>query len=280
MIIIAGLLGTWNAARAQTCSQFSPDGVLPTLDNPKLTPRTTLLCNDGYASLNSGLVHEPLWSAEHLSSADVQAASEIGRSTNKFHADTRLPAGDGAELSDYRRSGFDRGHMTPSGDATTVTAQEQTFTLANVVPQTAALNEGIWTGVEMAVRHLAQRDGEIYIVTGPAFRDSTQGIGRDVLVPSSTWKAVYDPQVGGAGVYVCKNNDAPTCDIVSITTLIHVVGIDPFPSLPLEVKDHVMDLPEPEASPYRPRHGRSFETRMERQGVRLGMRVLKQMMEE
>ena len=61
LIIIAGLLGAWTAAQAQTCSQFSPDGVLPTLDNPKLTPRTTLLCNDGYASLNSGLVHAPLW---------------------------------------------------------------------------------------------------------------------------------------------------------------------------------------------------------------------------
>lgn len=280
LFVIVGTLGAWNTAQAQTCPQFSPDGVVPTLDNPKLAPRTTLLCNDGYASLNSGLVHEPLWSAEYLSSENVQAASEIGRTTNKFHADNRLPAGDGAELSDYRRSGFDRGHMTPSGDAATVAAQEQTFTLANVVPQTAALNEGIWTGVEMAVRHLAQRDGGVYIVTGPAFRDSKQGIGRDVLVPSSTWKAVYDPHVGGAGVYVCKNNDAPTCDIVSITTLIHAVGIDPFPSLPEDVKDQVMALPEPEVSPYHPRQSRNFENQLERQGVRLGMRVLKQMMEE
>lgn len=280
ILIIVGLLGSWNAAQAQTCTQFSPDGVLPALDNPKLTPRTTLLCNDGYASLNSGLVHEPLWSAEYLTSASVHAASGIGRTTNNFHADGRLPDGDGAELSDYKRSGFDRGHMMPSGDADSKEAQEQTFTLANVVPQTAALNEGIWTGVEMAVRHLAQRDGAVYVVTGPAFRGSTQGIGRNVLVPSSTWKAVYDPQSGGAGVYVCKNNDAPTCDIVSITALIHAVGIDPFPSLPVDVKDHAMDLPEPETSPYHPRQSRNFENQLERQGVRLGMRALKQMMEE
>lgn len=281
LLFVAGLAVSFDPAQAQTiCPQFGPDGVLPALDNPKLEPRTTLLCNAGYASLNSGLVHEPLWSAEHLTREDVNAAAGIGRITNRFHADARLPDGDGADLADYRRSGFDRGHMTPSGDAATVEAQEQTFTLANVVPQTPALNEGIWTGVEMAVRHLAQRDGAVFVVTGPAFRDSMRGIGRNVLVPSSTWKAIYDPQVGGAGVYVCKNNDAPTCTTVSIAALIHAVGIDPFPSLPVDIKEHVMDLPEPEASPYHPRQSRSYQNQLERQGVRLGMRVLKQMIKE
>lgn len=281
MVCFVGVLPETSAiAQSQSCPQFSPDGVMPELDNPKLTPRTTLLCNDGFASLNSGLVHQPLWSAEYLTASAVSSASSIGRTTNRFHADGRLPAGDGAVLSDYRRSGFDRGHMVPSGDAATIQAQEQTFTLANVVPQTAALNEGIWTGVEMAVRHLAQRDGAVYVVTGPAFHDSTRGIGHDVLVPSSTWKAVYDPTSAGAGVYVCKNNDTPTCTIVSVAALIHAVGIDPFPSLPADMKARAMDLPEPESSPYRARQSQSYQNRLERQGIRLGLHALKQIMED
>lgn len=281
MVCFVGFLPEASAiAQSQSCPQFSPDGAMPVLENPKLTPRTTLLCNDAFASLNSGVVHQPLWSAEYLTTSAVSSAASIGRTTNRFHADARLPAGDGAVLSDYRRSGFDRGHMTPSGDMSSIEAQKQTFVLSNVVPQTAALNEGIWTGVEMAVRHLAQRDGEVFVVTGPAFHGSTRGIGRNVLVPSSTWKAVYDPQAGGAGVYVCKNNDTPTCTIVSVTALIHAVGVDPFPSLSLDIKDHVMDLPEPENSPYHPNQSRSSQNQLERQGVRLGMRVLKQMIEE
>ncbi len=97
-------------------------------------------------------------------------------------------------------------------------AQGQTFSLANMMPQTAQLNRGIWKGVESAVRHLAEREGEFDVVTGPAFHgDQLSSIRPDgVLVPTSTWKAVYDPRAGGAGVYVCKNTDHPTCDTVSM----------------------------------------------------------------
>ena len=128
--------------------------------------------------------------------------------------------------------------MTPSGDMPDEQAQEQTFSLANMVPQTAQLNRGIWEGVESVVRHLAEREGEIYVVTGPAFHgDSLSSIGPNgVLVPTSTWKAVFNPRAGSAGVYVCKNTDRPTCDTVSVATLTRVVGIDPFPGSPERLK--------------------------------------------
>ena len=142
--------------------------------------------------------------------------------------------------------------MTPSGDMPDERAQGQTFSLANMVPQTAQLNRGIWEGVESAVRHLAEREDELYVVTGPAFHgDRLASVGPDgVLVPTSTWKAVYDPRAGGAGVYVCKNTDQPTCDVVPVATLVRVVGIDPFPGLPERLKREAMGLPPPEDSPY------------------------------
>lgn len=263
------------------CGQLGPGGELPRLVDAKLQPRTTLLCNAGYASLNSGLVHEPLWSAEHLTDEDVDAATGIGRVTTRFHADERLADGDAGTLADYRHSGFDRGHMTPSGDMPSVQAQEETFSLANVVPQTAALNEGVWTGVEMAVRDLARQDGEVYVVTGPAFHGSTRGIGNGVLVPTSTWKALYDPVRGGTGVYVCKNLDHPTCATVSVATLIRVVGIDPFPALSADLKATAMDLPQPRSSPYRPRRQSGDETgEATRRILRDGARHLAHMLEE
>ncbi len=175
-----------------------------------------------------------------------------------FHPDGRLPYEDQAQIADYRRSGYDRGHMTPSGDMPNVAAQEQSFSLANVVPQTAQLNRGIWEGVETAVRNLAMREGEIYLVTGPAFVGSElQSIGIDgVLVPTSTWKAVYDPKAGGTGVYVCQNTKRPRCAVVSVAALIRTVGIDPFPGLPEGIKATAMTLPEPEVSAYAPRRRR------------------------
>lgn len=247
-----------SGASAATCDGFGFDNKLPQFTNNRLAAHTTLLCNRNYASLNSGLAREPLWSAERLAEEDIEGAERTGRVTRYFHVDARVPEGDQAALSDYRGSGYDKGHLTPSGDAPDARAQDQTFSLANVVPQTPALNEGIWTGVEMAVRDLARRDGVIYVVTGPAFHGEKKAIGSDnVLVPSSTWKAIYDPVAEKAGVYVCKNNDAPTCTTVSVATLIQEVGIDPFPGLSDDMKAQAPDLPVPEASPYAPRSNAS-----------------------
>lgn len=246
------------AAQDGSCAQLFLESQAPSLANPRLGQRTTMLCNDAYAVLASGVTHGAIWSAEHLTRAAIDQARQIRREGD-FHAEDRLPVADQAQLADYRRSGFDRGHMTPSGDAPDEAAQQQTFSLANMVPQTAELNRGVWEGVESAVRDLAVREGELYLVTGPAFHgEQIKSIGPEgVLVPTSTWKAVYDPRAAGAGVYVCKNTATPTCDTVSVATLIRVVGIDPFPGLPDSVKQVVMTLPPPEDSPYAPKgHGR------------------------
>ena len=77
--------------------------------NPRLAQRTTLLCNNGYAALASGVTHGPIWSAEHATAASVGAARDTVRES-LFYADPRLPLADQAQLGDYRRSGFDRGH--------------------------------------------------------------------------------------------------------------------------------------------------------------------------
>ncbi len=239
--------------QAPACGQFAPDGQLPVLLNAKLAQRTTLLCNDGYAVLASGITHGALWSAEHPTAASLAAARETPRQ-GQFYVEPRLPPADQAQIADYRRSGYDRGHMTPSGDMPDEQSQQQTFSLANMVPQTAALNRGIWVGIEMAVRRLASREGELYVVTGPAFGGGRlQAIGPDgVLVPSATWKAVYDPRTGGAGAYLCENIAKPACEVVSVAALARVIGVDPFPGLPADAKERVMTLPAPEKSRYAP----------------------------
>ncbi len=82
----------------------------PALLNPKLEQRTTLLCNDAYAVLASGVTRGALWSAERPTAGSLDAARETPRE-GQFHAEERLPPGDQARLEDYRRSGYDRGHV-------------------------------------------------------------------------------------------------------------------------------------------------------------------------
>ena len=239
------------------CPQFFPGGELPALVNPQLGQRATLLCNDPYAVLASGVTHGAIWSAERLTKASLAAARDTPRE-GEFHADDRLPRADQAQLDDYRRSGYDRGHMTPSGDMPDDQAQQQSFSLANIVPQTAELNRGPWVGIESAVRRFAVRRGELYVVTGPAFQGQrVQSIGPDgVLVPTATWKAIHDPRSGGTGAYLCSNTAAPSCEVVSVAALARDTGVDPFPAVPDGAKQAAMALPPPEHSPYASGRGR------------------------
>jgi endonuclease G, mitochondrial len=232
------------ALAATSCPEDFAGGAEPALLNPRLADRARLICLQGYAVLHSGLTRGPLWSAEHLTAERVEQAREIRR-VNRFHPEDSLPLDERSELSDYARSGWDRGHMTPSGDAPDAASQADTFSLANIVPQAHRLNTGAWTRIETAVRTLAEQDGELYVVTGPVFQGSNlQALRGRVLVPTGTYKAVYDPRRGTAGAYVCTNVDQPRCQTISIAQLRALTGLDVFPSLPEQVKAAPPALPQ------------------------------------
>jgi endonuclease G, mitochondrial len=237
-------------ALADACDHIFAGRQPPAIVDPKLLPHTTALCNDAYASLASGLTRGSLWSAEHLTADDLAHAHGLER-RGKFHSDDRVPADDRAITSDYTRSGYDRGHMAPSGDMPDLISQQQSFSLGNVVPQTPALNRDVWEGIESAVRHLAQRRGELYVVTGPLFQgDHVVFLHGHVRVPTSTWKAIYDPAARGAAAYSCTNVETPVCVYQSIAVLEQETGIDPFPAVAMIIKQTRMTLPPPEPSPY------------------------------
>lgn len=188
------------------------------------------LCSQGYASFNSIKTRTPLWSAERLTPDSVAAARNTER-LSEFRADERLPRDGRAELADYRRSGYDRGHLSPSGDMPDLASQQESFLLSNIVPQAAALNRGDWADLESAVRRAASSAGA-YVVTGVLFQGryiSTTPDGR-VLIPTSIWKAVAIPGTG-ATVYVATNADESAWKTETVKEFSAETGIDPFPAL-------------------------------------------------
>jgi endonuclease G len=46
--------------------------------------------------------------------------------------------------------------------------------LTNIVARSSALNRGAWYGLEWAVRNLVNREGPIYVLTGPIFRSESE----------------------------------------------------------------------------------------------------------
>lgn len=231
------------AAAATSCSTHFADGVEPMLINTKLARSATELCNRRFVVLHSAVTRTPLYVAEHLTRASVAAARGYDQRDNRFHADPRLRPADRAELVDYVRSGFDRGHMAPSGDMTDEESDYESFSLANIVPQIGALNRNSWADLENYVRALTTKLGDAYVVTGPAYEGKTiKALNGRVLIPTSTWKALYVPGQG-AGAWIATNTAAPRWQVVSIAELTRRTGIDPFPRLTAATKAKVPAFP-------------------------------------
>ncbi|MGI8641960.1 MAG: DNA/RNA non-specific endonuclease [Pyrinomonadaceae bacterium] len=128
---------------------------------------------------------EPNWVAWRLDSSWLGSAPR----QDDFRPDPQLPA-DWYHVTseDYSGSGYDRGHMTPSGDRTrSVPDNSATFLMTNIVPQLAANNQGPWEDFESYCRTLANQGNEIYIVSGGAGVAGTIAAGK-VVVPKVTWK--------------------------------------------------------------------------------------------
>ncbi len=234
------------SAQSSECAPQFFKGVSPALKNEKLAAQTHAVCFSEIALLYSGVARAPLWSAEHLSPARVERARTLPRLRgNAFHEEPALPAEERSALSDYRRSGFDRGHMSPNGDMSTVEAQEELFSLANMIPQDPCNNEVLWEGIESAVRDLASRD-DIFVVTGPAFLGSElQSLNGRVLVPTHIFKAVYIPARNAAAAYFAPNDLSQSWEAVSIADLENKTGVDAFPQIDGAVRARAMDLPAP-----------------------------------
>lgn len=131
-LLLASLFSIILYAAPTACPQFYLDGEAPNIVNEKLAAKTKELCFEAFGVMHNGISKTPLWSAEYLTASAIDA--DVPRK-DKFHEETLLPQGERAELKDYAKSGYDRGHMSPSADMPTESAQSESFSLANMVPQ-------------------------------------------------------------------------------------------------------------------------------------------------
>ncbi len=225
------------------CNASFYGGIYPEFVNTKLSNDTHPLCMDGFAVMYSGVSRTPLWSAEYLTRARLNAAKEIDRD-DSFHEESRLPKSIRASVADYSGSGYDRGHLAPNADMATRSQQYDSFSLANIAPQSPRNNRYVWRNIESATRYLTQQYGEVYTVTGVAFTNKkTVQIDGQVLVPSHFFKAVYIPAINEAGVYYAPNDESERIEVISIDELAEKTGIDVLPILDTRTKAQAFGLP-------------------------------------
>lgn len=111
--------------------------------------------------------------------------------SDDFRPDSDLPIDCYAiRPNDYRDSGYDRGHLVPSGDRTgSRTDNSSTFVISNMIPQSPSNNREVWRELEEYSRKLAFQGKKLYLVAG-GFEMARKIAENKVVVPAYTWKAI------------------------------------------------------------------------------------------
>ncbi len=200
------------------------------------------------------------WSAYCLRDWMLQ---KNAKRTNDFRPDPQIEGGS-ATLADYKKSGYDRGHLTPAGDMVfSREAMSETFYMSNMCPQAAAFNRGIWKDLEDQVREWVRLYGAAYVVSGPVLSKPASEypfIGQSkVAVPDFFYKAILVPiyedgldQAGADALDACADviaiafvipNKACEGDFwryaKSVDEAEEITGLDFFPLLEDDVENRV-----------------------------------------
>ena len=192
------------------------------------------------------------WSAYCLRDWMLQ---KNAKRTNDFRPDPQIEGGS-ATLADYKKSGYDRGHLTPAGDMVfSREAMSETFYMSNMCPQAAAFNRGIWKDLEDQVREWVRLYGVAYVVSGPVLSKPASEypfIGESkVAVPEFFYKAILVP-IYEDGLNACADvmaiafvipNKASEGDFwryaKSVDEAEEITGLDFFPLLEDDVENRV-----------------------------------------
>lgn len=178
---------------------------------------------------------------EHLNNS-------VASRTEDFREDPKVPTT--STLSDYRNSGYDRGHLFAAASAKySEEAMSSTFLLTNIVPQAHRYNSMLYLKAEDAERDAARQYGTLYAVSGPVIREGVNYnyIGSGVLVPLECYKAL---------LVIDKDNNVYTISLVlpqdyqngnlrpyllTVNELEYLTGIDFFPELDDSIEELVED---------------------------------------
>ena len=127
------------------------------------------------------------WVGWRTSESDL---GELSRSDD-FREDESLPKNCyQVDETDYRGSGYDRGHLMPSGDRTkSKQANSSSFLMVNILPQNPSNNREVWRELEIHARELVDQGFTLHSFAGGNGQIKTINDGK-ITVPEHVWKVV------------------------------------------------------------------------------------------
>lgn len=214
------------------------------LELPFISKSEIIVKYGGYTVSYNVAAKLPHWVAYELTKNET--SGEHSREGMRFRCDEAFLYPQ-AEDSDYRNSGWARGHMAPAADFKwSSKAMEETFYFTNCCPQNQQLNGGMWSTLEKKVRDYAVKYGKVWVVTGPLIGKNINGtIGKNkVTVPDSFFKALLIKSGGKFhSIAFIMENRRPSANMqssaVTINRLEEIAGIDLFAGLDTSIEEEV-----------------------------------------
>ncbi len=235
-------------------SAFAEDGLELGLPSPG-----DVIHHTGFSLCYNEQHEQAAWVAYTLTDDEVNARKAT-RDKLRWDDDPLVATGS-ATFNDYRKSGYDKGHLAPAADMRwSKNAMRETFLLSNASPQEHEFNAGIWEEIENAVRNFAVQHHAVYVVTGPVLTERLPTIGKDkISVPEYFYKAVLylNADICQAIGFVIRAeaSDLPVERFaVPLDSVEAMTGLDFFNALPDEMEDQAerkMDVKW-----WLPRHGK------------------------
>lgn len=155
----------------------------------------------GYTLSYDGKTRHASWVYEEITADSLQGSTD--RAEFDFMEDPLIPASLRATKKDYKGSGFDRGHLSPAGNARgSSEAMKESFYLSNISPQHPQLNRKYWVKLERHVREMTKNYSKVFVITGPLFLPEKDKDGKkyvryqvigenNVAVPTHYFKVIY-----------------------------------------------------------------------------------------
>ncbi|MBL4781812.1 MAG: DNA/RNA non-specific endonuclease [Porticoccaceae bacterium] len=155
----------------------------------RITPKVSnfIDCRLGYAIGYNNELRSAEWVAYKL----VRETSPGVERQNDFREDPEILEPFRTRPSDYNEPTYDMGHLANSESIdNTRVENSETFLMSNITPQLPGFNRAIWKGLENKERRLAERYGQVLVLTGPIYIAPFQYIGR-APIPTAFFKVIY-----------------------------------------------------------------------------------------
>jgi len=200
------------------------------------TSTTGVIISHAYYTLSYSESHEQAeWVAYELKKSHL-SNNEFKR---PYFIEDKEVTTKSAHWRNYKRSGYDRGHLCPAADRKfSYEAYHETFLTSNISPQDHDFNSGIWNRLEQKTRRWAKEKNGVYVITGGVLKEGLRSIGEEhVSVPESFYKIVVDvseKKISTISFLIPnKETSASYFDfVISIDELEKKTGIDFFKELP------------------------------------------------